>query len=403
MHKKAIVGSKIMVANTLLENRVLIFSDRIEAILTEHEFEAYKREIESENAINDEINKQSNTESNIELITFHGTIVPGFIDIHIHGANGHDVMDGTQEALNGISKAIVKTGTTAFLATTMTMSGDAIIRALDQIGTYMTEPRKSGAKLLGVHLEGPFINPIFKGAQDDAFIQKPTRTWLEPYLNTIRMITYAPEMDPQFEFAKSMKDTGIVLSIGHSGSDFETALAAYDEGVCHVTHCFNAMTGLHHRNPGVIGATLSKPFTVDVIADGVHIHPGFVGPFIMLKGTDKTILITDAMRAALMPEGDYDLGGQRVTVKDDACRLDDGTLAGSVLSTAKALRNLMKFSDIEFIDIIKMLTENPAKLLGIFDEMGSLEAGKQANFILMDDRLDIHKVFIDGEIAYQED
>ncbi len=402
MHKKAIVGSKIMVANTLLENRVLIFSDRIEAILTEQEFEAYRREIESENDINDEIENNSKTESSIELISFHGTIVPGFIDIHIHGANGHDVMDGTIEAFEGISKAIVKTGTTAFLATTMTMSGEAITQALDQIGTYMTQ-QKSGAKLLGVHLEGPFINPIFKGAQDDAFIQKPTRSWLEPYLNTIRMITYAPEMDPQFEFAKSMKDTGIVLSIGHSGSDFETALAAYDEGVCHVTHCFNAMTGLHHRNPGVIGATLSKPFTIDVIADGVHIHPGFVGPFIKLKGTDKTILITDAMRAALMPEGDYDLGGQRVTVKDDACRLDDGTLAGSVLSTAKALRNLMKFSDIEFIDIIKMLTENPAKLLGLFDEMGSLEAGKQANFILMDDRLDIHKVFIDGEIAYQED
>ena len=311
MHKKAIVGSKIIIANTLLENHVLIFSDRIEAILTEHEFEAFRREIE--NKTETKFDNQSNTESNIELIPFNGTIVPGFIDIHIHGANGHDVMDGIIEALDGISNAIVKTGTTAFLATTMTMSGEAITQALDQIGTYMAQ-QKSGAKLLGVHLEGPFINPIFKGAQDDAFIQKPTRTWLEPYLNTIRMITYAPEMDPQFEFAKSMKDTGIVLSIGHSGSDFEKALAAYDEGVCHVTHCFNAMTGLHHRNPGVIGATLSKPFTIDVIADGVHIHPGFVGPFIKLKGTDKTILITDAMRAALMPEGDYDLGDRKSVV-----------------------------------------------------------------------------------------
>jgi N-acetylglucosamine-6-phosphate deacetylase len=386
MQKKAIVGSKILFANTLLDNHVLIFTDRIEAILTEHEFEAYKREIEVK----------------IEIINFHGTIVPGFIDIHIHGANGFDVMDGTIEALDGISKAIVKTGTTAFLATTMTMSGEAIIQALDQIGAYMAT-QKSGAKLLGVHLEGPFINPIFKGAQHDAFIQKPTRTWLEPYLNIMRMITYAPEMDPGFAFAKSMKNTGIVLSIGHSGSDFETALEAYDEGVCHVTHCFNAMTGLHHRNPGVVGAALSKPFTLDVIADGVHIHPGFVGPFIKLKGTDKTILITDAMRAALMPEGDYDLGGQRVIVKDGACRLEDGTLAGSVLSTAKAISNLMKFSDITLIEAIKMLTENPAKLLGLFDEMGSLDTGKQANFVLLDEHLDINKVFIDGEIAYQED
>ena len=381
MIKKALVGSRIIVDNTLLENRVLVYSDRIEAILTHVAFETnYK-------------------ETDIQVQTFEGTILPGFIDIHIHGASGHDVMDGSPEALRGIAEAIVKTGTTAFLATTMTMSQDKILLALDEIRLFM-KGQKNGAKVLGVHLEGPFINPIFKGAQDETFIQKPTKTWIEPYLDIVRMITYAPEMDTDFEFAKSMKDTGVVLSIGHSGSDFETALEAYEAGVCHITHCFNAITGLHHRKPGVVGAALTKPFTLDVIADGVHIHPGFVGPFIKLKGTDKTILITDAMRAALMPEGDYDLGGQHVTVKESACRLEDGTLAGSVLNTAQAMRNLLKFSDIDLIEIVKMLSENPAKLLGVFHEMGSIAIGKQSNFILMDDNHDIKSVYIDGEVAY---
>jgi len=385
MNMKAIVGSNIIVGDTILENRVLLYRDRIEAILTRQEFDAYY-----------ESNDKNQT---IEILEFNGLVVPGFIDIHIHGACGHDVMDGSFEAIDGIAKSIVKTGTTAFLATTMTMAREKITEALDEIGAYMKQ-QESGARVLGVHLEGPFINPIFKGAQDETFIEKPTRTWIEPYLDIVRMITYAPEMDHNFEFAKSMKDTGVVLSIGHSGSDFETALEAYEEGVCHITHCFNAITGLHHRKPGVVGAALTKPFTLDVIADGIHIHPGFVGPFIKLKGTDKTVLITDAMRAALMPEGHYDLGGQSVTVKEGACRLEDGTLAGSVLNTADAMRNLLKFSDIEFVEIIRMLSENPAKLLGVFDEMGSIETGKQANFILMGDHHDIISVTIAGEIAY---
>ena len=380
MKKKAILGAKIIVGNAILENCVLIFTDRIKAILAESEFDMHMRET-------------------YEIIPFEGMILPGFIDIHIHGACGHDVMDGTYEALEGISKAIVETGTTAFLATTMTMSQDKINIALDEIRSFMHQ-QKTGSKVLGAHLEGPFINPIFKGAQDETHIQKPTKSWIEPYLDIVRMITYAPEMDQNFEFAKAMRDTGVVLSIGHSGSDFENALEAYDEGVCHITHCFNAVTGLHHRKPGVVGAALTKPFTLDVIADGVHIHPGFLGPFIKLKGTDKTILITDAMRAALMPEGQYDLGGQSVTVKDCACRLEDGTLAGSVLDTAQALRNMLTFSDIELVEIVRMLSENPAKRLGIFDEMGSLENGKQANFIMMDKNYAIQKVYIDGEIAY---
>lgn len=384
---KAITGAKIVIGDKILDEHVLIFDENIKAIESNENFRA----------------RLSIGEEAIEVIPCEGTLIPGFIDIHIHGACGHDVMDGSFEAIDGIAKGIVKTGTTAFLATTMTMAQSSIEKSLDEVRgfiAYQTERtlnyRAAGAMVVGVHLEGPFINPIYKGAQAAEHIQKPTKTWIEPYLDIVKMITFAPEMDDDFAFIKEMKDTGVVLSMGHTGSDYETALAAYDEGVHHVTHCFNAMTGLHHRKPGVVGAVLAKPFTLDLIADGIHIHPGFVGPFIKLKGIDQTVLITDAMRAALMPEGDYDLGGQKVIMKDNSCRLEDGTLAGSVLSTGQALNNIMKFTDIKLVEIVKMLSYNPAKLIGLSETMGSLEVGKLANIVLLDEQMGIKKVFVQG-------
>lgn len=384
---KALTGAKIIIGDEILEDHVLIFDENIKAIESNGNFKE----------------RLSLSGEAIEVIACEGTLIPGFIDIHIHGACGHDVMDASFEAIDGIAKGIVKTGTTAFLATTMTMAQPLIEKSLDETRKYIvyqTErtlaSEKSGAMVVGVHLEGPFINPIFKGAQAVEHIQKPTKSWIEPHLDIVKMITLAPEMDDNFTFIKEMKDTDVVLSMGHTGSDYETAMAAYDEGVHHITHCFNAMTGLHHRKPGVIGAALAKPFTLDVIADGIHVHPGFVGPFIKLKGTDKTVLITDAMRAALMPEGDYDLGGQRVIMKDNSCRLEDGTLAGSVLSTGQALKNLLNFSDIKLVEIVKMLSYNPAKLIGLSETMGSLEVGKLANIVLLDDEMEIKKVYVQG-------
>ncbi|MDH8678710.1 N-acetylglucosamine-6-phosphate deacetylase [Fusibacter bizertensis] len=384
---KAIKGAKIVIGNKILEDHVLVFDENIKAIESSENF-AKRLTIGDEE---------------IEVITCEGTLVPGFVDIHIHGACGHDVMDGSFEAIDGIAKGIVKTGTTAFLATTMTMAQSLIEKSLDETRGYIAHQtactlaeKPAGAMVVGVHLEGPFINPIFKGAQAIEHIQKPTKTWIAPHLDIVKMITLAPEMDENFAFIKEMKNTGVVLSMGHTGSDYETAIAAYDEGVHHVTHCFNAMTGLHHRKPGVVGAVLAKPFTMDLIADGIHIHPGFVGPFIKLKGTDQTVLITDAMRAALMPEGDYDLGGQKVIMKDNSCRLEDGTLAGSVLSTGQALKNLLKFSDLELVEIVKMLSGNPAKLIGLGESMGSLEVGKLANIVLLDGEMEVKKVYVHG-------
>lgn len=388
---KAIIGAQILMRNEILKNHVLVFDESIHAIETE---EAYKIRCMNDGNATEEFH-------------LNGLLVPGFIDIHIHGSNGHDVMDGSVHALEEISKSLIKSGTTSFLATTMTMSQPEIEKSLDTIQSYikLQEERifsKSnfGARLIGAHLEGPFINPAYKGAQNEKHVQRPTREWLEPYMDIVKMITLAPEMDEGFNFTRSFKDTGIVLSIGHSGCDYETASVAYDEGINHITHCFNAMTGLHHRKPGIVGAALTMPFTLDLIPDGIHIHPDFMGPFIKLKGIDQTILITDAMRAAMMPEGNFDLGGQPVIVKDGCCRLEDGTLAGSILSTDQALRNLLDKSDLCIDEIVRMLSENPAKRLGLFSERGSLEIGKKADIVVLDDVTQVSHVFINGELNY---
>lgn len=391
---KALIGAKILTQEGILDKHVLLFDETISEIMPE--------------AIYAESGRY--TRETVEETTVKGLLVPGFIDIHIHGSSGYDVMDGTQEALKVISNSLLKSGTTAFLATTMTMSQMAIEQSLSAIklaietqSLLLSQKNAIGARILGAHLEGPFINPQFKGAQNIDFIQKPTREWLDAHLETIKMITYAPEMDDDFAFAKSMKDTDVVLSIGHSGCDYETAALALNEGVDHITHCFNAMSGLHHRKPGIVGAALTLPFTIDIITDGIHVHPKFMGPFIELKGIDKTVLITDAMRAAMMPEGSYELGGQKVVVNEGCCRLEDGTLAGSVLTMDEALRNLLNHSTVTLPLIVQMLSENPAKKLGIFDKFGSISPGKQADIVILNDDNRVVKVFIGGILNYSED
>ncbi len=387
---KAIVNALIYEQQSFIDNSVILFDKTIQKILSRSEYDVLKQTHQ------------------IEEIDGKGkSVIPGFIDIHIHGACGCDVMDGNYESIKKIADGVVRTGTTAFLATTMTMSQERIDTALATTRDFIKQQTEkhdnnqaAGAQILGVHLEGPFINPIFKGAQSESHIQKPTDSWIRPNMDIVKMITYAPEMDHNFEFAKALSGTDIVLSIGHSGGDFELALNAYDEGVRHVTHCFNAMTGLHHRKPGIVGAILTKPFTMDIISDGIHVHPGFIGAFIKQKGVDQTILITDAMRAALMPEGEYDLGGQKVFVKDNSCRLEDGTLAGSVLTTGQALKNMVEFSDLPLASIIDMLTINPAKLLKIDHSMGSLEVGKLSNMVLLDEANNISSVYIKGICHY---
>lgn len=339
-----------------------------------------------------------------DIIDLKGNyLAPGFVDIHIHGSGGADVMDATPDALKTIGQAIAKTGTTSFLATTMTMEQSAIYQALDNIRQHISS-ECTGSKILGAHLEGPFINKAFKGAQNGDFVIKPSYGFIEPYLDVIKIVTLAPEEDDNFQFINKMKEhDDIVLSIGHSASDFETALKAYDHGVRHITHCFNAMTPLHHRKPGIVGAAFTEDFTTELIADGIHSHEGFFKTFINIKGHDKVILVTDSMRAGTLDEGGYDLGGQKVIVKDGSARLTDGTLAGSVLKMNHAVKNIMANTEEAIRNIVKMASLNPAQLIGVDDKLGSIEIGKCADLIIIDHQVNIFSTFVDGKCIYNKE
>lgn len=388
--RRIIKGSKIILENKIINDHVLVFSEKIEGILPASEAASLEGQV----------------------IHHEGFISPGFIDIHIHGSAGADTMDCSIKALQTIADAVVATGTTAFLATTMTMDQSVIEDAITTVRSFMEiqknielqsikcqqfdELRPTGARVLGVHLEGPFINPLYKGAQDEQYIQKPTLSWTTKYLDVIKIITLAPEMDENFQFIGALKGRDIVLSMGHTACDFETACAAFDEGVDHVTHCFNAMTGLHHRRPGAVGTAFAKTCTVDIITDGIHIHPNFLEAFVAMKSVDNTILITDAIRANFLEEGEYDLGGQKVIVSDGGCRLEDGTIAGSIHKMDKALRNMIKYTSIPLEDVVQMLSTNPARKLGLFDTKGSIEEGKDSDIVLLNNKLEVESVFIGG-------
>ena len=322
----------------------------------------------------------------------------GFIDIHIHGSNGFDVMDATSEALEGIAKSIVQTGTTSFLATTMTMSQKDIESALENIQKFQANDK---AKLLGVHLEGPFINPTKKGAQNEAYIQRPNFELIEPYMENVKMITLAPEMDGAKEFMSYLQKhyPHVLLSIGHSNASYEQSKESFSLGISHATHLFNAMNPLHHREPAIVGAVLeSDEVSCDIIADLIHIHPSFFGMLYKVK-KENLLLITDAMRAGCLCAGVSEIGGQKVIVKDGEARLEDGTLAGSVLKMNEALRNFYKYADISLPKLIAMVTSAPAKKLGL--KLGRLAEGYPADLVLFDKDFEVHKVYIDGKLQYE--
>jgi N-acetylglucosamine-6-phosphate deacetylase len=330
-------------------------------------------------------------------------VAPGFMDIHTHGAGGVDVMDGDAGAIIAISKSICAGGTTSFLPTTMTLPMPKIRQAMSAIREAISE-QKGAARILGVHLEGPFISPSFKGAQDEAFILSPAVDPIREYLDIIKVITLAPELDHGSAFIREIRRYGpIVLSIGHSGATYDEALAAIEAGVCSATHIFNTMTGLHHRHPGVVGAALLSNIYCELIADTVTVHPAVFSLLRKLKGPDKLILITDAMRAAGMPNGEYELGGQPVTVSAGSARLKDGTLAGSVLQMNQAVRGYQKFTGCPLPEAVRAASLNPAVLLGWGDRKGSLAVGKDADFALLDHDLKVTATIVEGRLAYTKE
>ncbi len=332
-------------------------------------------------------------------------IAPGYIDIHVHGGGGSDVMDGDYEAINQIAITHSHFGTTSFLPTTMTMSKDKIIRSLRSI-CEAVKKGTAGAEILGIHMEGPYINPEKKGAQKEEEIKKIS---IEEFLefnqasgNLIRLVTIAPEMPGAIGLIKYLYKQGIIASVGHTNATYVQTQAGIQAGLSHVTHTFNAMRQLHHREPGVVGAALTSPeLTVEVIADGIHIHPIVLKILTKIKEGEKVVLITDAMRAAGLKEGTYDLGGQEVIVTKGQARLKDGTLAGSVLTMDKAVKNMVNKIGIQLPKAIQMASFNPAKCLGIDDRKGSLEPGKDADIVILNKNLEAELTIVAGKIVYR--
>lgn len=340
--------------------------------------------------------------SDCEIIDAKGAYVSsGFIDIHIHGSLGADVMDGTISSLETISKAVLNNGVTRFLATTMTMSKNDIVKSFDAIKEFIGSSKETG-KLLGIHVEGPFINKDYKGAQDDKYIIPPDMALIENHLELIRLMTVAPEVEGTLAFIEEAKKRSDIVrfSVGHSAASFEEALEGYKVGVDSTTHMFNAMTGLHHRNPGIIGAVFkSKPY-FEVIADKIHVHPGLFDVIGDAIGLDKMILVTDAMCACQMAPGTYELGGQKVVVDNSSARLTSGVLAGSVLRMNEAIRNVKDNTNYSLETIVKMATVNPASMLGL-ENMGKIEEGYLADFVIFDESIEIRNTIVEGDMLYR--
>ncbi|WP_340372595.1 N-acetylglucosamine-6-phosphate deacetylase [Peribacillus sp. FSL E2-0218] len=335
-------------------------------------------------------------------------IIPGAIDVHIHGAAKADAMDATSEALSTMAKTLPKEGTTSFLATTMTQSADAIESALLNAGTYIKEQNEDHAEIVGIHLEGPFISPARKGAQPEDFIVDPDvslfKRWQLLAHNHIKLVTLAPEQPNGLELARHLKETGVVASIGHSDATYDQISEAIEAGTTHVTHLYNGMRGLHHREPGVLGAAyLRDELFVELITDGIHCRPEMVKLAFDQITSNRMILITDSLRAKWLEKGTYDLGGQDVNVDETKATLPDGTLAGSILKMNDAIKNTLQYTGCSMTDIIKMTAENPAKQLRIFDRKGSIEVGKDADLVILNEELDVEMTFCRGKLAYKKE
>ena len=332
-------------------------------------------------------------------------LVPGFIDEHIHGANHSDTMYGTISDLENIAKTIAKEGVTSFLPTTMTQSIEAIDKALSCINQYMSEDH-DGAKVLGAHLEGPFISKKHKGAQGEGWILscdvEKFKHFEEVSGNNIRLVTLAYEENGE-ELVKYLKSRKITASIGHTDSTFNQATEGISKGISCSTHTYNAMLGFKHREPGTVGAVLlSDEIRCEVIADLVHVSSGAIKLLYKAKGKENIIAITDAMEAKHMPDGEYALGGQKVFVQGKEARLADGTIAGSTLKLNEALFNLKKVLELPLEDVIDFATVNPAKNLGIYETKGSIEIGKDADFTVIDKDFNIYLTISGGNIIYRK-
>lgn len=378
---KAIKNGKIILKDRVIEGQAVLISDVIEGILPE---ELIPEGVEV-------------------LDAKGGYIAPGLIDLHIHGYLGKDVCDGEEESIRTISKGLLANGVTGYLPTTMTVDMKVIRKALEICRGLKEESKDwDGSVILGCHAEGPFISESKKGAQDAKYILKPDAKFVKEFSDIISIITLAPETDTE-DFAairEICRDTDVVVSMGHTSADYETAMAGTEAGVAHATHLFNAMTPLAHRAPGVVGAAFNSDVSCEVIVDTFHVDKCFYDLLWKIKGR-KLCFITDCLPAGGLPYGEYTLGGAKIIYRDIICRLEDGTVAGSVLHLNHGVWNVYSNSNIPLHECVNCATLNPATTLGIQDRKGSIEVGKDADIIITDENFEIQKTIIKGVIKYE--
>lgn len=380
----AIKNGKVILEDEILLGKAVLFTDKIEAIVDESEIPAGATVIDAEG----------------------GYLSPGLIELHIHGYLGRDVCDASEESIRIISKGLLKNGVTGYLPTTMTVDMKVITGAIESVRALMAEsrtPEFDGTTILGVHAEGPFISESKKGAQDPRYILKPDADFVKANSDVIRVITLAPEEDDAdfSQIKRITAETDVVVSMGHTSADYDTAVAGVKAGVRHATHLFNAMTPLTHRGPGVVGAALnSDEVSTELIVDTHHVNKALFDTVYKLKGR-KLCFITDCLPAGGLPEGEYTLGGAKIIYKNDLCRLEDGTIAGSVLKLNKGVWNVYTNSKIPLHECVNCASLNPATTLGIADKKGSIKVGKDADFVILDNEFNVKKTIIGGKIKYE--
>ena len=378
---KAIKNGKIILTDRILKGYALLYSDKIEGILPEGQIPAEAEVIDA----------------------LGGYVSPGLIDMHIHGYLGKDVCDGEEESIRTISKGLLANGVTGYLPTTMTEDMSVICKALECCRALKEESKDwDGSVILGCHAEGPFISESKKGAQDPKYILKPDAAFVKKYADIIKSITLAPECDTE-DFAairEICRDTDVLVSMGHTSADYETAMAGVAAGVKHVTHLFNAMTPLAHRAPGVVTAAMNTDVSCELIVDTFHVSSSLYDLLWKLKGR-KLCFITDCLPAGGLPEGEYTLGGQKIIYRGIVCRLEDGTVAGSVLHLNKGVWNVYTNSTIPLWECVNGASLNPATALGLEKQKGSLEVGKDADIIITDCEFNVKATIIGGKMKYE--
>ncbi|MBR4295972.1 MAG: N-acetylglucosamine-6-phosphate deacetylase [Clostridia bacterium] len=378
---KVITNGKIILKDKILENSALVYSDVIEGIIS-----------------------AESVPSDAEIIDARGGFIsPGFIDLHIHGYLGKDVCDGEEESIRTISKGIIANGVTGYLPTTMTVDMKVIKKSLEVLRALKKESESwEGSEILGCHAEGPFISESKKGAQDPKYILSPDAEFVKEYSDIIKIISLAPEEDTaDFSAIREInKETDVVISMGHTSADYDTAMASISNGVKHATHLFNAMTPLAHRAPGVVGAALTSDVSCELIVDTFHVSPALYDMLYKLKGR-KLCFITDCLPAGGLPYGEYTLGGNKIVYRDIVCRLEDGTVAGSVLQLNKGVWNVYKNSTIPLCECVNCASLNPAQTIGVADRKGSIEIGKDADIVILDNEFNVLKTIKKGEIKYE--